>query len=299
MKILYRQSAASRLLSEHGFSECCLKHLRFGQDAGVTTPKTHRHTFFELHAVTRGCQGYVVEGKPLAVHAGSFLLLPPGVMHRAAEYEEGTEKLALSFHFVPGSQSLALLTVPAALLRETSEMLSVLASVAEELRRPRYFSRALVESRLFALLVELLRACGLSEREAVGEEEPLPASLVLARQYIADNIRSPLTPHEVAAYCHLSEKQLSRLFSAHEGMTLFAYIRRARVGQIAQCLSETELCLREIAERLHFSSEYYLSAFFKQTAGMSPGAYRRMQGSTKNSQKPIDISENLCYNEAE
>ncbi len=86
-----------------------------------------------------------------------------------------------------------------------------------------------------------------------------------------------ITFSDVAQYCHLSEKQLSRLFAAANNGTVAQYIRSQRVGRIEQMLIEGQLTIKEISERMNFTDEHYFNAFFKKHAGMTPGKYRRMQ----------------------
>ena len=81
---------------------------------------------------------------------------------------------------------------------------------------------------------------------------------------------------DVAEYCYLGTKQLTRLFREYEDNTPAAYIRERKIGHIERLLSETELSLREISEKMSFANEYHFNSFFKKYAGMTPREYRRM-----------------------
>jgi AraC-like DNA-binding protein len=100
--------------------------------------------------------------------------------------------------------------------------------------------------------------------------------VAMARQYIADNIELHPTIEEVAAYCYLGTKQLTRMFLCAEGMTLNAYIREQKIAHIRRLLSDSDLPLSEISDRMQFSSEYYFNTYFKSHTGMTPGKYRQM-----------------------
>ena len=98
---------------------------------------------------------------------------------------------------------------------------------------------------------------------------------MLAKEYIEDNILRSVSVPEVAAYCCISSKQLTRIFLSEDGICVSEYIRRARCSHIESLLLESRYSLKEISDIMNFSSEYYFNVFFKKHAGMSPGAYRK------------------------
>jgi len=97
----------------------------------------------------------------------------------------------------------------------------------------------------------------------------------MAKKYINDNVHTPLTVPEVADYCCISPKQLTRIFLREEGIHISEYIRRTRCKQIERLLSNPALSLRAISEEMGFANEYYFNTYFKKHSGMTPGTYRR------------------------
>ncbi len=116
--------------------------------------------------------------------------------------------------------------------------------------------------KIFEVILSLAIAAGLEDDADSGFESECDARLALAKQYIKDNINSPLTCPEVSQYCHLSCKQLSRIFSKNEGMPLMGYIHKIKIEAAEKLISESGLSLKEISSYLGFSSEYYFNAFF-------------------------------------
>ena len=53
---------------------------------------------------------------------------------------------------------------------------------------------------------------------------------------------------DIAEYCHLSEKQLTRLFVQHEEMTPQKYIQRQRIRHIEKLLSDPAYSLRQMSD---------------------------------------------------
>lgn len=78
---------------------------------------------------------------------------------------------------------------------------------------------------------------------------------------------------------------LSRLFSTVEGRTIERYILAQKVEKVKELLMYQELTISEIALQMHYSSSAHLSAQFKKTTGMSPSAFKKLQGKKR---KPLD-----------
>jgi AraC-like DNA-binding protein len=65
------------------------------------------------------------------------------------------------------------------------------------------------------------------------------------------------------------------LFKASRSETLHDFLQRSRLAEARRLLGDTRLTIKEVAARLHFSSEFYFSHFFRRVSGMSPSEYRR------------------------
>ncbi len=276
MKILYRQIPDNAALAEYGISEMCFKKLSLQSDSAVVSDKSHRHSEFEIHFVTSGCQYYEIDGDVVGVYAGNFLLIAPNVLHRVMSFDENTEKYALTFQYspcasffnIPSSFSFALQSIP-------RDFEQGLLFSERELQHKTNLSQRLTENRLFEILTCIFRSVGFKENTETIQNLPVNAILSLAIRYIDDNIECAPTVHEVASYCHLSERQLSRIFLRYEARTPFEFIRARRIERVRELLQDTSLSLSEISERMRFPSEYYFNQFFKCGYGMPPGAYRR------------------------
>ncbi len=276
MKILYRQIPDDTTLAEYGISELCFKKLSLQSDRAVISGKAHRHSEFEIHLITNGAQYYEIEGGAVCVDAGNLLLIAPNVQHRAISFDENTEKYALTFQYsscapffdIPSSFSSVLRTIP-------SESKEGLLFSERELQHKTKLSQRLTENRLFEILTSIFRSVGFKENTETIQSLPVHAVLSLAIRYIEDNIECAPTVYEVANYCHLSERQLARIFLRHEAKTPFEFIRSRRIERAKELLKDTTLSLFEISERMGFPSEYYFNQFFKSGYGMPPGAYRK------------------------
>lgn len=78
---------------------------------------------------------------------------------------------------------------------------------------------------------------------------------------------------------------LSKLFSEACGTTLEKYLIAQKIERTKELLSDRELTLSEIADRLGYSSVAYLSAQFKQVTGMTPSRFREQKHPDR---RPLD-----------
>jgi AraC-like DNA-binding protein len=82
-----------------------------------------------------------------------------------------------------------------------------------------------------------------------------------------------------------SYPHLSRLFHAHEPVTLERYIILQKIERIKQLIDNDELTLSEIAYMMDYSSVQYLSSQFHKFTGMTVSEYK---SSNRSSKKPLD-----------
>lgn len=276
MKILYKQPwSAGSILDGIGIKNCYFKYLVTERDAKNISRKPHYHTDYEVHMVEQGRLLYEAGGCRYTLNSGNFLLIPPGVLHRVKDRTPATVTFSLTFHTAPGSCPLPALQecICGAMdprLQETAR------GLLAEYSQSKLLSAELMEANLLEILVLLWRSSGLKGTAPACLLSEEDSRVAIAKQYIRDNVEQAPSVEDVAAYCHISARQLNRLFSQQAGVTPAAYIQQQRADHIQKLLRDSSLSLSAISERMHFSSEYYFSAFFKKHIGMAPGAYRCM-----------------------
>jgi AraC-like DNA-binding protein len=75
---------------------------------------------------------------------------------------------------------------------------------------------------------------------------------------------------------------LSKFFRDHEQITLEAYVIRQKAERVKRLLCEGELSLKEIAQRLHYSSLQHLSAQFRSVTGITITQFRKLNCSERS-----------------
>lgn len=83
--------------------------------------------------------------------------------------------------------------------------------------------------------------------------------------------------------------QLSKLFSAVEGITIEKYIIAQKIERVKELLAYDELSLGEIAWQTGYSSTQHLSKQFHQVTGMTPTQFKAEHGRHGSGRKTLDV----------
>lgn len=258
-----------------GIGGVCLKYIALGGNDGSFTLKRHFHKSYELHIVVEGSQTYETDDGTVTVMAGCGIMFAPHSKHRIIGTDFPLVKYAFAFSLQP-----TVLGLPKELSRAhpiPPEVISFIKQTGEERALRRETSRIITEARVLEALVRLLRSFGSEEAAIPTSDSEAEPRLSLAREYIKDNASLGVTVSDVARYCHVSERQLQRLFAA-DNDSAGACIRRERISAAEKLLGGTDLPLSEVAQRCGFGDEFYFGAAFKRENGMTPGAYRKAFG---------------------
>ena len=79
---------------------------------------------------------------------------------------------------------------------------------------------------------------------------------------------------ELSEKMHMSPSNLIRVFKKKYSVTPYEYLIGQKISAAKLLLSDTEMTVREIAERLCISDEHYFSNLFLSRTGMRPREYR-------------------------
>ena len=99
--------------------------------------------------------------------------------------------------------------------------------------------------------------------------------VILAMDYIYDNLHSRITVEEIARHTDLSVSYISRLFHSSTGLTITEYIMKKRVEAAENMLRYSDKPSAEIGNYLAFSSHSHFISIFKKHTGLTPEQYRR------------------------
>jgi len=114
----------------------------------------------------------------------------------------------------------------------------------------------------------------LAARGVLGPDTGLPAAIVRVLNAVAANPARDWKTTELARVAGMSYTRLRVHFRQAMHETMHDYLQRTRLNLAREWLSDPDLRIREIAERLHFTNEYYFSTFFRRETGHTPSEYR-------------------------
>jgi len=127
------------------------------------------------------------------------------------------------------------------------------------------------ESLSLALAVHLLRRyaavpAGLQRlRGGLSEEK-----LMLAVEYIQDQLESGLSVSGIARTVHMSPFHFARLFKQSTGKSPYQYVLQARARRAKELLKSHKFSIIEIAHRLGYADQSHLTRQLKDIFGVTP-----------------------------
>jgi transcriptional regulator GlxA family with amidase domain len=128
------------------------------------------------------------------------------------------------------------------------------------------------------------RACVVPPRREGGQAQyvrrPIPpeqdGGTAATRAWATERLGSPLSLVELAQHARMSVRTFTRRFRAETGVSPGTWLAVQRLDYARQLLEDTDLPVDQIAERTGLGSGTNLRQQLRETAGVSPTAYRRM-----------------------
>lgn len=114
-------------------------------------------------------------------------------------------------------------------------------------------------------------------QEEAAALEPADTDSVIvnaAKRLIYDNLSALPGLAEIAASVGTYREKLNQLFRIHTGMTVFAYIREARIQRAVQLLRDTDMEVQDIALLLGFANAGNFATAFRERMGATPSSFR-------------------------
>lgn len=112
----------------------------------------------------------------------------------------------------------------------------------------------------------------------VRDEKLLPKEIGQVLDAVEADAARDWKASELAALAGMSYSAFRSLFRETMQESPHQYLQRTRMDLARQLLTNPKLRIKEIAQMMHFSSEYYFSNFFRKRAGVSPTEFRQHLG---------------------
>ncbi len=127
-----------------------------------------------------------------------------------------------------------------------------------------------IAARLIAFMFHLSRTYQPQQKKISAERVHVYKRLV---EIMNEEVCSNISVAELAERMFMSVSYVKVLFSRYAGISPKTYYTNLRVNESKKMLAEGK-SVREIAERMNFSTPGYFSVFFKKHAGLTPKQYR-------------------------
>jgi transcriptional regulator GlxA family with amidase domain len=169
-----------------------------------------------------------------------------------------------------------------------TRLLPLVEGLIEELQSHAVHSEALARHYLAAFFLLLLRALSLhvpleGERALPAEQQPAAAHAPVqqACRYIEANLSQRISVGQIAAHAYISPTQLNRLFRCEFKASVGEYLAQRRQERTRSLLLHTNLSIGHIGALCGYPKPEYFNQIFRQHHGLSPGAFRRRERSSR------------------
>jgi CheY-like chemotaxis protein/AraC-like DNA-binding protein len=119
-------------------------------------------------------------------------------------------------------------------------------------------------------------AGGTAVNRVAGGADSDPDAVIVAavKSLIADNLASLPGLAEIARSVGTYREKLSQIFREQTGMTVFAFIRDARIRRGEALLRDTDMDVQDIALLIGFNNAGNFATAFRERTGITPSAFR-------------------------
>lgn len=238
----------------------------------------HIHQLHQWYCVLYGRVDTTINGVTFSLGSEGSVLIPPG-MERSPR---GRDKACGYLYVLFENQRLQLSKLAGRVLVTPSDLRADLAVLVREIRQPGANTHELVEALVVRLLIGLGR--GLEIEESLGRSSTLNAlhhQEVVERieAFMERNLKRELSREDLAQVVHLSPTHMARVFHQAKGCTLTTRLVQLRVARAKQLLLESTLPISQISLDVGYTSFSHFARVFREAVGVTPGDYRRSQGS--------------------
>ncbi len=153
---------------------------------------------------------------------------------------------------------------------------AMLTGMLEQLARPVFGSRLVLDTLLHSLIVQLISECStLSQADSLAPHAISPRRLRRVLDFIDSNLGTDLGLDDLASVAGSSRFHFSRTFRDATGFPPYRYLIHRRVDAAKTLLLQDKLSISQIAKQCGFNSQSQFAAMFRRVLGTSPRRFRR------------------------
>lgn len=280
MKLMHNQENQSKRLDD----KVAWSRL-FCQIKGIDRVKTNEQpprlaNSFELIIVKEGKGLIRLDQASFFLHAQDVCFIHPSQVYSVeTKHDESLEYICCRFEvFTVGREGLELTSFrehhlfPLKGKQSVGEFPEILETV-ESLYHFKESGKGLERFHKRILLEQLIYLIA-KNRKTSSEKDTLKA-IEETRVFMENHFHENISIGMLASKAEISAKYFSDLFKKEYGISVSEYLTNLRINKAKSLLVKGEEKIRDIANQVGYSDEFYLSRKFKQTVGISPSIYRK------------------------
>jgi AraC-like DNA-binding protein len=253
--------------------------------------KDHLHDNYEIYYLLSGQRKYFIRDRVYLIEKGDLVFIPKYDLHRTLAADTAThERFVMNFQesflerFTGGNTNIHLLApfekeTPTFRLKaeDRNVVEGLLYRMTKELKdKPPGYDICL-KALGVELLLYIVRCMGKYEEAVSPFETPMHRKISEIAGYIHEHYMKPLTLSKLSERYYISSWYLSRVFKEVSGFSFVEYLNHVRIKEAQRLLRDTNMKILPISEQVGFESIAHFGRVFKQTVGLSPTRYRRIQ----------------------
>ena len=243
-------------MSEKRSANMVLSRTRRNQ---IYLPYSRKKTYFE--AIEKG------DTDAVAALSQKNYEYPTALYNRCGSYSEAMEKMY--YEAVCAAAEMCLASIQAGLLD------MVAYDIRDEFIKE--FDNAVSLPDLYDLVHGMAHSYAAKMKYIIREKKYSPR-LVKMMTYIEEHLTEKIELAQVAEHVSLSRTYASAIFREELGITMSEFIMNERMLEAKRMLTDTDLTVAAIADRLAFCSQSYFTKNFTAAEGMTPVEYRKQNG---------------------
>lgn len=244
---------------------------------------SHYHTSFEIVRVLKGKVQILIGTNYHICKEGDILFIPKSVVHRVTSLTSDASICGITFEeqvvissalslnyseiFYRCRQSCMKICEGDSEYDDISECFNTIRSMYGNFNAD---GRLIIVSSLMFILALYIKKFGLEESANDKKYRKLKDVL----DYIDEHYYEKIELEELSKMVHVCDDRLIRLFKEVTGDTPIEYILNLRIESAIRLISDSELSIAEIAEKVGFGSDTYMARVFKKKLNASPGKFR-------------------------
>ncbi len=260
----------------------------FGDIGDKTASTVHSHANFEYHTSLKGSAVLETEKRTVLLTENSSVIIFPDTFHKFTGQDKDSAVLSFSFSLKKSarryyrndyysliSEQLAS-TDEIILIEDNTAASDCLKRIASNIYSSNPFSTEEMKALLTLIFIQLLNIFAKKDRgsEIESESPEYDTRVYIIEEYFNEHYMEDISLSALAHKLYLGTKQTDRIIRRAFGLGFRDHLCKIRIKSAKALLSDSEMSIKEISEKVGYSSYNGFYEAFKNKTGYTPQEYR-------------------------